>query len=152
MIHSDWYKCGKSWIIDLTFATLHVGLTSNACKVWKWLSWSVYFFWITLYTLMVVLFQPMADYFTAQGFSHYKTFFYFFDGVRHCICGTGSLMDLLSIPQMTYNWVRAEVGWYWQGKLEGLGKEPVPVPLCSPQTPRGLTGALTRSSAVRSRR
>jgi hypothetical protein len=31
----DWYKCGKSWIIDLTSATSHVGLTSSACKVWK---------------------------------------------------------------------------------------------------------------------
>jgi hypothetical protein len=29
----DWYKCGKSWIIDLASATSHVGLTSSACKV-----------------------------------------------------------------------------------------------------------------------
>jgi hypothetical protein len=28
-------ECGKSWIIDLTYAALHVGLTSSACKVWK---------------------------------------------------------------------------------------------------------------------
>jgi hypothetical protein len=28
-------ECGKSWIIDLTSAVSHVGLTSNACKVWK---------------------------------------------------------------------------------------------------------------------
>jgi hypothetical protein len=26
---------GKSWIIDLTSAASHVGLTSSACKVWK---------------------------------------------------------------------------------------------------------------------
>jgi hypothetical protein len=28
-------ECGKSWIIDFTSATSHVGLTSSACKVWK---------------------------------------------------------------------------------------------------------------------
>jgi hypothetical protein len=28
-------ECGKSWIIDLTSAASHVGLTSSACKVWK---------------------------------------------------------------------------------------------------------------------
>jgi hypothetical protein len=26
-------ECGKSWIIDLTSAASHVGLTSSACKV-----------------------------------------------------------------------------------------------------------------------
>jgi hypothetical protein len=29
----DWYTCGKSWIIDLTSATSHMGLTPSACKV-----------------------------------------------------------------------------------------------------------------------
>jgi hypothetical protein len=28
-------ECGKSWIIDLTSATSHLGLTSSAYKVWK---------------------------------------------------------------------------------------------------------------------
>jgi hypothetical protein len=28
-------ECGKSWIIDLTSAASHVGLTSSACKVWE---------------------------------------------------------------------------------------------------------------------
>jgi 1-aminocyclopropane-1-carboxylate deaminase/D-cysteine desulfhydrase-like pyridoxal-dependent ACC family enzyme len=28
-------ECGNSWIIDLTSAASHVGLTSSACKVWK---------------------------------------------------------------------------------------------------------------------
>jgi hypothetical protein len=28
-------QCGKSWIINLTSAASHVGLTSSACKVLK---------------------------------------------------------------------------------------------------------------------
>jgi hypothetical protein len=31
----SYVQCGKSWIINLTSATSHVGLTSSACKVWK---------------------------------------------------------------------------------------------------------------------
>jgi hypothetical protein len=41
---------------------------------------------------------------------------------------------------------------YWQGKTEELGEKPVPVPLCPPQIPHGLTRALTRASAVRGQR
>jgi hypothetical protein len=37
-------------------------------------------------------------------------------------------------------------------KTEELGQKPVPVPLCSPQIPHGLTRARTRASAVRGRR
>jgi hypothetical protein len=44
------------------------------------------------------------------------------------------------------------VEWYWQGKTEDLGDKPVPVPLCPPQIPYGLTRAWTRASAVRGRR
>jgi hypothetical protein len=40
---------------------------------------------------------------------------------------------------------------YWQGKTEELGEKPVPVPLCPPQIPRGLTQVRTRTSAVRGR-
>ena len=46
----------------------------------------------------------------------------------------------------------AAVKWNWQGKTEVLGEKPVPVPLCSPQIPRGLTRDRTRASAVRGRR
>ena len=42
----------------------------------------------------------------------------------------------------------APVEWNWQGKTEVLGEKPVPVPLCPPQIPHGLT----RDSAVRGRR
>jgi hypothetical protein len=38
---------------------------------------------------------------------------------------------------------RATVEWYWQGKTEELGEKPVPVPLCPPQVPHGLTRAST---------
>jgi hypothetical protein len=33
----------------------------------------------------------------------------------------------------------APVEWNWQGKTEEVGEKPVPVPLCPPQIPRGLT-------------
>jgi hypothetical protein len=38
---------------------------------------------------------------------------------------------------------------YWQGKTEELREKPVPVPLCPPQIPHGLTRARTRASTVR---
>jgi hypothetical protein len=47
---------------------------------------------------------------------------------------------------------RATMEWYWQGKTEELGEKPVPVPLCPPQIPHGLTQARTRASAVRCQR
>jgi hypothetical protein len=47
---------------------------------------------------------------------------------------------------------RATVEWYWQGKTEELEERPVPVALCPPQIPHGLTRARTRDSAVRGRR
>jgi hypothetical protein len=60
-------------------------------------------------------------------------------------------VSILRIPQMI--WVcRATVEWYWQGKTEELGEKPVPVPLCPPQIPHGLTRERTRTSAVRGRR
>jgi hypothetical protein len=33
----------------------------------------------------------------------------------------------------------APVEWNWQGKTEVLGDKPVPVPLCEPKIPHGLT-------------
>jgi hypothetical protein len=38
------------------------------------------------------------------------------------------------------------------GKTEELGEKPVPVPLCLPQIPHGLTRERTRASAVKGRR
>jgi hypothetical protein len=46
----------------------------------------------------------------------------------------------------------APVEWNWQGKTEVLGEKPVPVPLCPPQIPHGLTRYRTRASALRGRR
>jgi hypothetical protein len=46
----------------------------------------------------------------------------------------------------------APVEWNWQGKTEVLGEKPVPVPLCPPQIPHGLTRDRTRASAVGGRR
>jgi hypothetical protein len=68
------------------------------------------------------------------------------------VCQTQTWMptyvSILRIPQMIWVW-RAPVEWYWQGKAEQLGEKPVPVPLCPPQIPHGLTLAWTRASAVR---
>jgi hypothetical protein len=60
-------------------------------------------------------------------------------------------VSILRTPQMIWVW-RATVEWYWQGKPEELGEKPVPVPLCPPQIPHGLTRERTRASAVRGRR
>jgi hypothetical protein len=38
---------------------------------------------------------------------------------------------------------------YWQGKAEELGEKPVPLPLCPPQIPHGLTRVRNRASVVR---
>jgi hypothetical protein len=38
----------------------------------------------------------------------------------------------------------APVEWNWQGTTEVLGEKPVPVPLCPPQIPHGLTRDRTR--------
>jgi hypothetical protein len=46
----------------------------------------------------------------------------------------------------------APVEWNWQGKTEVLGEKPIPVPLCPPQIPHGLTRDRTRTSAVGGRR
>jgi hypothetical protein len=42
----------------------------------------------------------------------------------------------------------APVEWNWQGKTEVIGEKPVPLPLCPPQIPHGLTRDQTRTSAV----
>jgi hypothetical protein len=46
----------------------------------------------------------------------------------------------------------APVEWNWQEKTEVLGEKPVPVPLCPPQIPRGLTRDRIRASGVGRRR
>jgi hypothetical protein len=40
------------------------------------------------------------------------------------------------------------VEWNWQGNTEVVGEKPVPVPLCPPQIPHGLTRDRTRASAM----
>jgi hypothetical protein len=70
--------------------------------------------------------------------------------------GRNYVSELLPLTDILYlsgdmSW-RARVEWYWQGKTEELGGKPVPVPLCPPQIPHGLTQARTRASVVRGRR
>ena len=38
----------------------------------------------------------------------------------------------------------AMVEWYWQGKTEVMGENPVPVPLCPPQIPVNCVTAPNR--------
>jgi hypothetical protein len=59
-------------------------------------------------------------------------------------------VSILRIPQMIWVWIVTVE--YWQGKTEELGEKPVPMPLCPPQIPHGLTRSRTRASAVRGRR
>jgi hypothetical protein len=60
--------------------------------------------------------------------------------------------SILCITQMIWVW-RATVEWYIDGgKPKNAEKNPVPVPLCPPQIPHGLTRVWTWASAVRSRR
>jgi hypothetical protein len=58
--------------------------------------------------------------------------------------------DILFIP--TWYVLEKDGGMILAGETEELGEKPVPVPLCPPQIPHGLTWARTRASAVRSRR
>jgi hypothetical protein len=45
----------------------------------------------------------------------------------------------------------ATVEWQWQEKTETLWEKPLPVPLCQPQIPHGLTRNRTLASAVKGR-
>jgi hypothetical protein len=53
---------------------------------------------------------------------------------------------------LLFHFNEAQVEWNWQGKTEIFERKPVPVPLCPPQIPHGLTRNRTRASAVRGRR
>jgi hypothetical protein len=44
------------------------------------------------------------------------------------------------------------VEWNWQGKTEVFGEKPVPLSLCPPQIPHGLTWDRTQASVVSGRR
>jgi hypothetical protein len=57
--------------------------------------------------------------------------------------------ETVFIPQINTSEYGAAVEWYWQGKTEGLGEKPVPVPLCMTQIPHGLPLERTRAPEVR---
>jgi hypothetical protein len=73
------------------------------------------------------------------------------DGVRLCLCVTAAGNGpIVHPPDDIWIW---SSGWMiLRGKTEELWEKPVPVPLCPPQIPHGLTLAQNRTSAVRSRR
>jgi hypothetical protein len=77
----------------------------------------------------------------------FKTFFPWRWGGSSTQPWMPAYVSILRIPQMIWVW-RATVEWYWQGKTKELGEKPVPVPLCPPQIPHGLTQARTRASTT----
>ena len=56
------------------------------------------------------------------------------------LCNPVTKMIFLVFP---CNW--APVEWHWQGKTKIPGENPVPVPLCPPQIPHGMTQDRTRA-------
>jgi hypothetical protein len=46
-------------------------------------------------------------------------------------------------------WCSAMVEWYWQGKTKEIGEELVPMSLCLPHIPHGLTHGQTQAFVVR---
>jgi hypothetical protein len=81
---------------------------------------------------------------------HFNFYFSWIRGGSSTQAWMPTYVSILRVPQMIWVW-RATVEWYWQGKTEEPGEKPVPVPLCPPQMPHGLTQARTRASAVRGR-
>jgi hypothetical protein len=63
-----------------------------------------------------------------------------------CLCGTGYLMDPLSIHRWYMSEYGAAVEWYWQGKTEGLGEKPVLVALCKHKSHMDWPGREPRTS------
>jgi hypothetical protein len=58
-------------------------------------------------------------------------------------------MDLLFVPQMLHESRQPQWNAVDSGKPKNSWEKPVPVPLCPPQIPHGLTRARTRASAAR---
>jgi hypothetical protein len=73
------------------------------------------------------------------------------DGERLCLwtAATHGPVVYLSGEVSEYG---TSVEWYWQWKTEGLREKPVPLPLCQPQIPRGLTRTRTQAPVVICRR
>jgi hypothetical protein len=55
---------------------------------------------------------------------------------------------LMFIPHMIHKY-EAMVEWYWQGKTKEIGEELVPMSLCLPHIPHGLTHGQTQAFVVR---
>jgi hypothetical protein len=68
------------------------------------------------------------------------------------LCNAVMKMTMMIIIFCPFRSNGSQVEWNWQGKTEVLEEKLVPVPLCPPQIPHGLTRDRTRASAVGGRR
>jgi hypothetical protein len=114
----------------------------NCCYSWSQNVTSHLNDWLLLTTFLRIL-QLFYTYLIPL-FSHFPPWRW---GGSSTQAWMATYVSILRIPQMIRVW-RATVEWYWQGKTEELGEKPVPVPLCPPQIPHGLTRARTLASAV----
>jgi hypothetical protein len=65
---------------------------------------------------------------------------FYIDRVGLCLWTAATNGPIVRPPHDVWVW-RDTVEWYWQEKTEELGEKPVPVPLCPPHIPHGLTCA-----------
>jgi hypothetical protein len=87
-----------------------------------------------------------------KGSVHHNLNYIFFPegGVGQTQAWMPTYVSILHIPQMMS--LKSDGGMILTGETEELGEKPVPVTLCPPQIPHGLTQAQTWASAVRGRR
>jgi hypothetical protein len=75
-------------------------------------------------------------------------YFYFCDGVRLCLCGTGSLTGPLSISRMIHEWIWSNGGIILTGENRRTRRKTCPSATLSTTNPTWTDLGTNRSSAV----